>query len=163
MALDTYLCGAINNRGGTGISLPNTGGVSGTVLNYYEEFSQAITFSWTTSGSATPTVSFRRIGTIVTLYIPNFSFVPASVASVMSSDVGSVPSRFLPAQDAYAANVGYLYYSGTLNNYVIIANVYANGSIILNTVTNGSATITFPSPATATVNVNGFSMTYSNT
>jgi len=96
------------------LKLPTTGGTASN-LNFYEEYSTTITFTWTdgvTNITCDASVSFVRLGKIVVVRISNLSFT-GPLNGFVTSVAGSIPSRFTPTVQQsffspHRADVSYL-------------------------------------------------------
>lgn len=78
------------------LTLSSSGAVTPGQLNYYEVYDSTFTFTGIWATNPTCTVSFTRLGNIVTMTFLT-AIVAASTTAAGITSVTAIPTRFLPA------------------------------------------------------------------
>jgi hypothetical protein len=113
--------GTINTN--SGILLPTSGGTA-ALLTFNETgvtTNTTITWGFYTGGAITLTMS--RIGNIVTIFIPNFTYNPGSSVNALANSNTAIPSRYRPASTSYFQTMGMI--SGS--NSQLFIGIFATG------------------------------------
>ncbi len=100
------------------LKLLNTGATNFSNLNYYEEYSNTLTYSGIWASSQTGTAKYVRVGGLVVLNLDDFSSTANTAATITST---AIPSQFRPTD--------------TVSGIVL---AYDNGSAVISTMTIGT-------------------------